>query len=240
MPGIWWLIATMSIAGVVRGFTGFGTALIFVPIAGMFLPPAEVVGTITMTGIASTAALLPRAWRQSDRGEVGVLVLAALPLVPVGLWLMQIMDAQAVRWTVACIAAGTLVALVSGWRYTARINVPGMLMIGAAAGLVGGMTGLTGPVVILFYLAGQALVQSVRANTILFLAALDVVIVGNLFLSGSVETRIIWLAIVLAVPYFITTMIGQSLFDPKRERSYRFLAFALIGLSVVSGLPIWQ
>jgi len=170
MPGIWWLIATMSIAGVVRGFTGFGTALIFVPIAGMFLPPAAVVGTITMTGIASTAALLPRAWRQSDRGEVGILVLAALPLVPVGLWLMQIME----------------------------------------------------------------------ANTILFLAALDVVIVGNLFLSGSIETRIIWLAIVLAVPYFITTMIGQSLFDPKRERSYRFLAFALIGLSVVSGLPIWQ
>ncbi|QYX57900.1 sulfite exporter TauE/SafE family protein [Roseovarius sp. SCSIO 43702] len=238
--GIWWLILTMSVAGIVRGFTGFGTALIFVPVAGLFLGPAQVVGTITMTGIASTIALLPKAWRHSDRGEVGLLLLAALPMVPAGLWLMQAMEATAVRWVVSVIAGGTLLALVSGWRYTMKVGLLGAVAIGAAAGLIGGMTGLTGPVVILFYLAGQSMVQSVRANTILFLAGLDIVIVANLFLTGGVETRIVWLALVLAVPYFITTMIGQALFDPAREKSYRLLAFTLIGLAVLGGLPIWQ
>ena len=114
------------------------------------------------------------------------------------------------------------------------------MVIGALAGLMGGLTGLTGPMVILFYLSGQAVAQSVRANTILFLAALDVVIVANLLISGTVEMNIVWLAVVLAVPYFITTMIGQALFDPKLEKTYRARALTVIGLAVLSGLPIWS
>jgi uncharacterized membrane protein YfcA len=93
--------------------------------------------------------------------------------------------------------------------------------------------------VILFYLAGQSMAQTVRANTILFLAALDVVIVANLLLQGRVEWHIFLLALVLAVPYFITSLIGQALFDPRHERLYRWAAYAVIGLAVLSGLPLW-
>ena len=239
LPGFWWLVAAISVAGIVRGFTGFGTALIFVPVAGLFLPAAQVIATITLTGICSTAALLPRAWRQADRREVALLVLAALPTVPLGLMVMERLDALTVRWIVAIVAGGTWVALISGWRYVGAVSHPKMIAIGAVAGLVGGMTGLTGPIVILFYLAGQAVAQSVRANTILFLAALDVVIVANLFLRGFAGWQVIWLAGALAVPYLITTLIGQAMFDPHRERLYRHAAFSVIALAVLTGLPVW-
>ena len=46
-PGLIWLLVAIGIAGIVRGFTGFGTALIFVPVAGIFLSPAIVIGVIT-------------------------------------------------------------------------------------------------------------------------------------------------------------------------------------------------
>src|SRR6056297_4346640 len=87
-PGMPWLLLAIGLAGIVRGFTGFGTALIFVPVAGIFLAPQAVVGIMTLSGVASTIALLPRAWRQADRAEVGLLVLAALCTVPLGLWIM--------------------------------------------------------------------------------------------------------------------------------------------------------
>ena len=63
-PGLFWLMVAISVAGIVRGFTGFGTALIFVPVAGIFLEPERVIGVITVTGIFSAAALVPRAWGQ--------------------------------------------------------------------------------------------------------------------------------------------------------------------------------
>jgi uncharacterized membrane protein YfcA len=233
------LMLAIGLAGIVRGFTGFGTALIFVPVAGIFLAPQVVVGVITLTGIASTSALLPRAWGQADRREVGVLALAALITVPLGLWLMGMLDPVTIRWIVATVAAITLGALIAGWRFSGVVSRPMLIAIGAVAGVIGGLTGLTGPVVILFYLAGQSLAQTVRANTILFLAVLDVVIVANLLLQGRVEWHIFLLALVLAVPYFITSLIGQALFDPRHERLYRWAAYAVIGLAVLSGLPLW-
>ena len=108
------------------------------------------------------------------------------------------------------------------------------------AGIVGGLTGLTGPVVILFYLAGRQAALSVRANTILFLAALDVVIVINLLWRDAVGFDTMILAAFLSVPYFCTTLIGQALFDPTRERLYRWAAYGVIGLAVTSGLPLWN
>jgi uncharacterized membrane protein YfcA len=238
-PGLPWLLLAIGVAGIVRGFTGFGTALIFVPVAGIFLAPQIVVGVMMLTGLVSSAALLPRAWGQADRREVGLLALAALITVPLGLWLMTRLDPTLIRWCVAVIASVTLAALVSGWRFSGRVSRPQLAGIGAAAGGLGGLTGLTGPAVILFYLAGQSVAQTVRANTILFLAALDVVIVANLLLRGAVDVALVTLALVLAAPYLITSLIGQALFDPHHERLYRWAAYAVIGLAVLSGLPLW-
>jgi hypothetical protein len=238
-PGLPWLLLAIGVAGIVRGFTGFGTALIFVPVAGIFLAPQVVVGVMMLTGLVSSAALLPRAWGQADRREVGLLALAAVLTVPLGLWLMTRLDPVLIRWCVAVIAGITLAALISGWRFSGRVNHPQLAGIGAAAGGIGGLTGLTGPAVILFYLAGQSVAQRVRANTILFLAALDVVIVANLLFRGAVTAGLVTLALVLAVPYLITSLIGQALFDPRHERLYRWAAYAVIGLAVLSGLPLW-
>jgi len=238
-PGLIWLLLAIGVAGIVRGFTGFGTALVFVPVAGIFLAPQTVVGVITLTGIASTTALLPRAWRQADRREVGLLALAALLTVPFGLWLMQALEPVTIRWVVAAVAAITLGALVAGWRFSGLVSRPVLLIIGAMAGILGGLTGLTGPVVILFYLAGQSAAQSVRANTILFLAVLDVVIAVNLLTRGVLESSTVILALTLAVPYFITSLIGQALFDPRHQRLYRWAAYSVIALAVLSGLPLW-
>ncbi|MDZ7709819.1 MAG: sulfite exporter TauE/SafE family protein [Roseovarius sp.] len=238
-PGLPWLMLAIAAAGIVRGFSGFGTALIFVPVAGIFLAPQVVVGVIMLTGLVSSSAFLPRAWGQADRREVGLLALAALLTVPLGLWLITRLDPVLIRWCVAGVATGTLAALVSGWRFSGRVSRPQLAGIGALAGGIGGLTGLTGPAVILFYLAGQSAAQVVRANTILFLAALDVVIVANLALKGAVNGALVALALVLAVPYVITSLIGQALFDPRHERLYRWVAYAVIALAVLSGLPIW-
>ncbi|MEI4262834.1 sulfite exporter TauE/SafE family protein [Roseovarius sp. D0-M9] len=238
-PGFWWLAVTLAAAGIVRGFTGFGSALIFVPVAGTFLPPVQVIAIIALVEIASIGALVPRAWAHADRTQVGLLVLAALPTVPLGLMVMDALDATIVRWIVAVLAGGTLIALISGWHYTRAVTLPVILAIGAVAGLLGGMTGLTGPVVVLFYLAGGRMARTVRANTILFLGLMDLVIVANLLVRGFADISVLWLAGALSVPYFIGMVTGQALFDPSHERLYRRAALTVIALAVLTGLPIW-
>ena len=239
-PGLGWLLLTIAIAGLVRGFTGFGTALIFVPVAGQFLPPQQIILLVTITGIFSNAVLLPRAWRSADRAEVGLLAGVAVLTVPVGLWALRQVDPLVIRWVVAAVASVTLLAVITGWQWRGRLGRSGLGVIGGSAGFFGGMTGLTGPVVIMFYLANARSAEKVRANTILFLASLDVVIITYLLLQGQMTWLVVTVGILLAMPYMLTSLIGQRLFDPSLERMYRVVAYCVVGLAVLTGLPLFD
>ncbi|WP_435659659.1 TSUP family transporter [Leisingera caerulea] len=239
-PGLFWLLVTIGAAGLVRGFTGFGTAMIFVPVGAQFLPSADVVFLMVLMGVFSTITLFPQAWSKADRAEVGALSMAAAVTVPAGLWIMSQMDPQTLRWVAAGVIGVTLAAVISGWRWQGRLGWPGRFAIGGAAGVVGGMTGLTGPVIIVFYLANVRDVARVRANTIVFLAALDVVIAVNLIFGGMASLKAFILAALLGVPYVITTLTGKALFDPKLEKLYRFASYSVIGLAVLSSLPVFD
>lgn len=87
-PGLFWLFLTIGAAGLVRGFTGFGTAMIFVPVGAQFLPAADVVFLMVLMGVFSTITLFPQAWSTADKAEVGALAMAAAVTVPGGLWVM--------------------------------------------------------------------------------------------------------------------------------------------------------
>jgi len=239
-PGLVWLAAVFIVAGVVRGFSGFGTALIVMPTGAIFLPVPTAIAAVTLTGVATWVLMVPRAWREGDKGEVGILALGALLTAPVGVWLLTWVDREVLRWAVSSAAALTLIALLSGWRYRGRVRKGGLAGVGAAAGVLGGTTGLTGPPVILFYLAGANGAARVRANTILFLAALDIGIIVNMLIQNLIGGRDVALAVVLAVPYAVGITVGQAAFRPERERIYRAVAYSVIGLAIVTGLPVFS
>ena len=239
-PGLVILLGAFAVAGLVRGFAGFGTALIVMPVATIAVPVAEAVALLALSGVASTAALLPRAWREGDRGEVAVLAAPAILAAPLGTYLLMVVPGDALRWAIAVAGGATLAALLTGWRYARRAPAPALAMVGASAGVLGGATGLTGPPVILFYLAGRKAAQGVRANVILFLAALDVGILAALFASGLVGAGVVWLAALVAPVYLAASLAGQAAFRPDRERAFRTVAHAAIGLAILTGLPVWR
>ncbi|MEC7763264.1 MAG: TSUP family transporter [Pseudomonadota bacterium] len=239
-PGLVWLALTFIFAGVVRGFSGFGTALVFMPVGAIFLPMSTAIVVVTVTGVVTWLLIVPRAIREADKGEVAVLALAAIAAAPLGVWLLTWLDREVLRWTVAIAATVTLIALVSGWRFGGRVRWPGLGAIGAAAGVLGGATGLTGPPVILFYLAGPSGAARVRANTILFLACLDIGIIANLFARGLVGWAEVVLAALLAVPYALGIVVGQWAFRPEAERAFRAVAYGVIALAILTGLPLFD
>lgn len=236
----WPVVLAFVVAGLVRGYAGFGSALIVMPVAARYLPMPDAIALMALAEIATFPSIVPRAWRDGDRREVMSLALPAMVTAPLGLWVMSRVDGDGLRWVLVAAAGLTLALLVGGWRYRGRVTAHGRGGIGAAAGVLGGLTGLTGPMVILFYLAGAgAAVAKVRANTILFIAMLDLGILGMLLLRGMAGGHLWWLAVICGVPYLLTIYAGQAMFRPDREVLYRRVAYVIIGLAILSGLPIW-
>src|ERR1700750_1900814 len=75
------------ISATARGFSGFGSALIFMPLASSMAAPRLVATLLLILDFGRAMPILPDGWRHADRRATAVIVLGALVGVPVGTWL---------------------------------------------------------------------------------------------------------------------------------------------------------
>ena len=61
--GLYLLVFAVILAGLVRGFAGFGTAMIYMPIAGTVLPPVWALAAMMVFDALGPLPNVPRAWR---------------------------------------------------------------------------------------------------------------------------------------------------------------------------------
>lgn len=238
--GLAWLALTVLLAGVVRGFTGFGSALVYLPVAAIFLPPTWVIASMIVFSMFGPLPLMPRALREANMAEVARLALAGVVGIPIGVYLLTKLEPEAFRWLVSGVAVVTLGLLASGWRYSGRVTPALGVATGFVSGILGGFIGLAGPPVILLYLSGRRAVSEIRAVILLFLFTTDVVVMITFLLRDLITLEAFLIGLMLVPSYMIGGLIGQKLFDPAREKLFRGLAYGIILLAAVTGLPVFD
>ena len=87
LPGLTWpqaalLAVTVFLAGLLRGFTGFGFALAAIPILTLFLPPGAIVPAVSVVALLAGVELLPKAWPAANFRAIRRLLLGALAGTP--------------------------------------------------------------------------------------------------------------------------------------------------------------
>lgn len=239
LPGLGWIIFAAFIAGLVRGFTGFGTALVFLPIAAQFLPPFATILVLTFMDLLSPLPVIRSAWQDAHRPDLRRLLIGTAVMLPVGLWCLTLLPQVVFRFGVSGIALGMLAALVLGLRYRGEIRRSMVYAIGGVAGFLGGVAGLPGPPVILFYMARPLAAAVIRANTLIFLFGYEFFVVAGIAAYGRLELIWVVLGLALGLPGMVGNWLGGRLFRPGLETVYRSAAYIVIALSALSGLPIW-
>ena len=78
------ICAIAFISGTARGFSGFGSALIFMPLASSIAAPRLVAALLLIIDFVAAAPLIPNAWKHADRKATAVMVAGALVGVPIG------------------------------------------------------------------------------------------------------------------------------------------------------------
>ncbi|MEM8729802.1 MAG: sulfite exporter TauE/SafE family protein [Pseudomonadota bacterium] len=239
-PGLGWLMMAALLAGSVRGFVGFGTAMVFIPIAAQILDPFEVLMAIVIMDAFGPVPNLPGAWRLADKPDLARLMVGTAIGLPFGLWTLSQVSPDLFQIAVGAVALSMVVCLALGFRFRGRVG-PGLVFAtGGAAGLLGGTTGLAGPPVILLYMASSHPAKVVRASTMVYLFAVDLVLGGMLYLGDLVALGPVLIGCVLAVPNLAGNLLGGWMFRPDRERLYRAVAYTIVAASAVSALWIWE
>ncbi len=236
--GLLILSGVALLAGLVRGFAGFGSAMVFMPAASVFLSPVSAFTAMIVFDVIGPLPNVPRALRESNRREVALLALGLLVGLPFGIALLTRISAEPFRWTVALVSLGLLALLVSGWRYRRERSASVTFGTGVVGGGLSGSTGMAGAPALLLYLAGREETGTIRANMILNLLLGDVISLILLSLNDALELSNIALGLALAPTYLIGNVIGAWLFREDAERLYRALAYTVIVASALSALPV--
>jgi hypothetical protein len=136
------------VSGTARGFSGFGSALIFMPLASSMAAPRLVAALLLMIDFVAAAPLVPNAWKRADRRATAIMVLGALVGVPVGTYFLSRLDPVTTRWIISSFVCALLLLLLSGWRYRGKDHAAISVGVGGLSGFCSGLAQTGGPPIV--------------------------------------------------------------------------------------------
>ncbi len=238
--GLIWLLCGVVAAGLVRGFAGFGSGMIIMATASSVLEPVAAVIFMMMAELIGPLPNLRAAWRDGAPRDVGRLMIGATLAVPPGIWLLSNFSGEAFGWVVSVTILILLVLLMSGWRYKGVLTPALTVGTGALGGFMCGFAGIPGPPVIMLYMSSRLPISVIRANFLLYLLAIDVVMIAVFWGSGLFIWEVAVLGLFAGIPNLIANIAGARLFDPNAEGVFRTVAYIVIAASAILGLPVWN
>ena len=236
-PPVWIALAAALIAGLARGFSGFGAALIFVPIASAALGPKLAVPLLLVTDGVMTLPMIPAATRRCDWSDVLAMSAGALVGVPLGAWILTQADPIAIRWGISVLIVVLLAVLISGWRYRDRPHLGLTAVVGGTAGVLSGAAQVGGPPVVVYWLGSAIPAAIMRANIMVYFAISTVLTTIAYVLGGVLTVEVLMLAALTAPLYGAGLWIGARLFGIASETTFRRVCYALIAVAALGSLP---
>jgi uncharacterized membrane protein YfcA len=216
------------IAGLMRGYAGFGTAILLAPIFSALWGPRAGVPILLLMEMLVSVQLLPKSWREANHKVILPIGAAAAVATPIGAYILLTADGDLLRRAIGALVLVFGFALMSRWRYHGSRPLPLNLAIGTVSGLMKGATGMSGPPVILYLLAGREAAREHRANLILFFATIAVVSVIPPLVGGIIDATVLFRTALLLPVMLIAVPIGARLFHVVPERWYRRFAFGML------------
>lgn len=110
------LLAT-ALAGLVRGFTGFGGALVMAPVLLTLTDPISTTAIVIIVNVVAGILQAREIHREADWGIARPLCYIALLTAPIGLWSIHVLDIERVRQIVGAVVLLATLTLLLRWRF---------------------------------------------------------------------------------------------------------------------------
>jgi len=224
----------VSIAGVFRGFSGFGTGMILVPSLSLIYEPIIAVITVSLLELIPAVQLVKKSLPHCHWRTVLPMSFISIFTVPLGALILVSIDIQTMRIIISVLVMIVVLILFSGWRYKGEAGLKVSAATGLFSGLITGATSLGGLPVILYYLSSDLTREVTRASMIVFLIFTTVVSLLT-YISHDIITQDSVIRTVAVSPVFILALwLGGKLFGRVSEALFRIIILGLLsGLSLM-------
>lgn len=139
------MMFVVFVAGIVRGFTGFGSALLAVPALAVIYGPVQAVVIEVLIEIPVCLGLLPTALRHAERRTILPMIAMFTLFVPVGAVLLTVTNPDLVKVLISLFVLFSVAVMWQQSRVTRLISPKANYVVGAISGTTQGLTGMAGP-----------------------------------------------------------------------------------------------
>ncbi|HVG50728.1 MAG TPA: sulfite exporter TauE/SafE family protein [Xanthobacteraceae bacterium] len=228
-----------ALSGIVRGFSGFGSAMIYVPLMAAIYSPREAATTLVLMDFVS--ALIPalQVRKQANWSDVVPILIASVVCVPLGTMILLAADQAILRWIISIGILGLLAVLITGWRYRGPTSLPLKIGIGAVSGVGSGAANAGGPPVIVYWLSTAA-PAAMRANLLVYFQFNGAAMIASFALQGVFDRNNIALALIVGPTFGIALAIGSRFFRGASDTLYRNVAYAIVAVAAFIGVPVFD
>jgi uncharacterized membrane protein YfcA len=226
-------------AAIVRGFSGFGAGLIFMPIGAACLGPKTAAGVLFVIDTILILPFVARAVQIVEWREVLPLGVGAVLAVPLGVAVLLRADPIPLRWALSITILISVGVLAMGWRYRGPTRLPLSLAVGGLAGFLSGSVQIPGPPVLIYWLGREVVSKTMRANAIVFFMFSTVISGIGYVIAGIFTGEVLLRSAALLPVYGLGMLIGSRMFGLAGEATYRRIAYASILFAALVAMPVF-
>ncbi len=235
-PQLAYGMVVVLIAGIVRGFAGFGFSALTVAGMSLFFSPAQVVPAVFVLEVLASLTLLRSVWTEIHWGWLRPLLIGNALAIPLGVWMLAVVPEGPLRAIVSIVILIAAVLLLSGFKAPWSDTPALRLGTGFVSGIFNGLAAIGGMAVAVMLFTATISGAAARATLIALFFATDLYSLawagGYGLLDGNLLRWVGW----LLVPMLIGIAIGRQHFLRVDEAGFR--RGVLRVLAVMAGLGL--
>jgi uncharacterized protein len=223
-------------AAYIRGLTGFGMAIILVPLLGLIVTPGEAVVLGILLQVLIGPVGLKIIYADADRKSAATIAAFAVVATPFGIWMLKQTTPDVARLLIAATAIGAFLLVLLPQRPGFTPGPKETAATGIASGILTGFAAMPGPPVVPYYLRQQ--IEPARARASMMLVFFATAIAGTMssFALGLASWRLVWLSILLFPPMLLGNWLGAKSFGKVPAPVWRSFVAAVLGVAGLSAV----
>jgi len=233
---IYFVIFTVFIASIIRGFNGFGFSATCISGFSFILPAIEIVPIILALEVVISIFMVPYIWNKIDWRFVFKILLGIIIGSPVGLYLLKHLNPETTHLSVCLMVIFFSILLMKGYSNQKINNNYGKIFTGIVSGTLNGLTTLGGMPVALFLLITSIQPAVIRGSLAALFFLTDIYAFILSFFAGIVDITTIYRIIPLIIILPIGVFIGNRFFIKSKEETYRKVVFYFLIFVSILGI----
>lgn len=221
----------VMLAAMTQGLTGFGFALVSVPVLMLFEDAHLVIVTTLILGLVLNGFILLQVRGRVSWRKAGLITAGSLLGVPFGSYMLTVLDSGALKTVVAALVVLFSVPLLLGYSARFRHGRLASLLAGTVSGALQGSTGMGAPPVVLF-MANQGLPKEVfRGMMVVRSTAASALSVMVLAPTGMIDSTVALHSLLLVPALAIGMAAGTRLLRHVPQRFFKTLTVLVVATS---------